>query len=61
MTVISTDTLPAAEYLVRHMYRPIELRANKTSENLLLAGNRVEFTDFQRRYRSSDHAPSLQR
>ena len=30
MTAIPTDTLPAAEFLVRHMYRPIELGANQT-------------------------------
>jgi hypothetical protein len=30
MTAIPTDTFPAAEFLVRHMYRPIELGANQT-------------------------------
>src|SRR6516162_3811790 len=30
MTGLPTDTLPAAEFLVRHMYRPVELGANQT-------------------------------
>ena len=30
MTALPTDTLPAAEFLVRHMYRPVELVANQT-------------------------------
>jgi hypothetical protein len=30
MTGLPTDTLPAAEYLVRHMYRPVELGTNQT-------------------------------
>ena len=30
MTALPTDTLPAAEFLVRHMYRPVQLGANKT-------------------------------
>jgi len=30
MTALPTDTLSAAEFLVRHMYRPVELGMNDT-------------------------------
>jgi hypothetical protein len=30
MTAIPTDTLPAAEFLIRHMYRPVDLGINGT-------------------------------